>query len=61
MFCFTNLVTDKNEKTKKGHLTLASASPNTSEFLLLILVIVLKHDRKAYSMAKKKKKKMLTS
>lgn len=23
LFCFTNLVTDKNEKTKKGHLMLA--------------------------------------
>ena len=57
MFCFTNLVTDKNEKTEKVILHYVQPHQiqvNSCYLLPLILVILLKHDKKVYSKAKKK-------
>ena len=55
MFCFTNLVTDKNEKTEKvilHYLQPHQIQVNSCYSLSLILVILLKHDKKVYSKAK---------
>lgn len=55
MFCFTNLVTDKNEKTEKVilHYLQPQIQVNSCYSLPLILVILLQHDKTVYSKAKK--------